>query len=640
MSRMPWQSAFAAMLLVFLLFGATARAAPEHADVRVLIDISGSMRQNDPDNLRRPALRMLAGLLQPGTRAGVWTFARWVNNLVPVAEVDAAWKQRTQSLSDQIGSPGQFTNMEEVLDRASADWQGEPTSHARHLVLLTDGMVDVSKVEADNAASRTRILDSLLPRLQAAGVKVHTIALSERADHALMKRLAGDTGGWYQQVASADELQRVFLRMFETVGKPDAVPLQDNRFVVDGSVKEATVLVFSKPGAPPVVLLSPDGEEFNDSDLPAGVAWFRDQGYDLITIDTPRKGEWGLRADVDPDNRVMIVTDLKLRASEVPAHLAVGEQARIEAYLTNRGERVSRQAFLRLLEVRAEASGPGAAGALPLNDRGEQDDEQAGDGRYTLAYGESQAADEKQLLIAVDSPTFMREKRFRIAVHEPLEARVEAAADGPVLTVKVESAVMQPGATVEAWQQSEAGDRLPLLLSETASGTWQAPLQDARAASFARVSGTSRLGNLIERSVGPVMPPGVSPPAPAQPQAAVEPEPQAAAQAVDEPPAEVEVQTEAAAPPAEPEPVAEPEQTEEDQGGWLMPALMFGGFNLLLVMGGGVWWWLHRRSKQRGADDLDLTIDDATDQVVPGEPSDQAADSEADAPQAGKEHAA
>lgn len=258
--------------------------------MRILIDISGSMRQNDPDNLRRPALRMLAGLLQPDTRAGVWTFAKWVNNLVPVAEVDAAWKTRIQSLSKKINSPGQFTNIEEVLLKASADWEGAAEGEARHLILLTDGMVDVSKQADENAQSRARIIDEILPRLQSAKVRVHTIALSERADHELMKRLAGETGGWYQQVAQAEELQRAFLRMFETVGTPDALPLEDNRFTVDASISEATVLLFSKADAPPPVLFSPSGEEFTDSDLTAGVAWYRDQGYDLITIASPAKG--------------------------------------------------------------------------------------------------------------------------------------------------------------------------------------------------------------------------------------------------------------------------------------------------------------------------------------------------------------
>ena len=34
-----------------------------HPDVRVVIDVSGSMKQNDPNDLRIPALNLLIGLL-------------------------------------------------------------------------------------------------------------------------------------------------------------------------------------------------------------------------------------------------------------------------------------------------------------------------------------------------------------------------------------------------------------------------------------------------------------------------------------------------------------------------------------------------------------------------------------------------
>ena len=575
------------LLLAFAGIGASQASTPEKKDVRVLIDISGSMRQNDPENLRRPALRMLAGLLQPGTQAGVWTFARWVNNLVPVAEVDAAWKKRTQALSKQIASPGQFTNIEEVLDKASADWEGEPTTHARHLVLLTDGMVDISKQAAENARSRSRILDTLLPRLQAAGVRVHTIALSERADHDLMQRLAAETGGWYQQVAKAEELQRVFLRMFEKVGSPDTVPLEDNRFVVDGSVNEVTVVLFSKPDSPPAVLLSPSGESYKDSDLPAGIAWSRDQGYDMITIASPQKGEWVLQADVDPDNRVMIVTDLKLQTSEVPTHIAAGEQTRVEASLSNRGKLVARQAFLRLVDVRAEASGAGDARSLPLNDLGEAGDEKAGDGRYAMRFGEQQAGQEVELVVAVDSPTFMREKRFRLVVHEPVAVAVAESPDGPVLRADVQPAVMQPGAIVTAWQEDTGGKRVPLQLVQPEPGQWTVPLKDLVSSSYVNVSGTTRLGNLIEHTVGPLMLSGVELPPP-----------------VAEAPPVIEPVPEPVAPVAEA--VAEvPAEPEVEEGGWLIPAIIFGVLNLTLLIGAGVWFFLMNR---RGAesDELDL----------------------------------
>lgn len=74
----PSRSRFLTLLTLFLLLFSLNVPAKQKsgADIRVLIDVSGSMRQNDPQNLRRPALRMLVGLVQPGTHAGVWTFGR------------------------------------------------------------------------------------------------------------------------------------------------------------------------------------------------------------------------------------------------------------------------------------------------------------------------------------------------------------------------------------------------------------------------------------------------------------------------------------------------------------------------------------------------------------------------------------
>ena len=63
LSMQRWRAIPWSLVVVLLsLHMAPLRAdTPDYADVRVLIDISGSMRQNDPQNLRRPALRMLAG---------------------------------------------------------------------------------------------------------------------------------------------------------------------------------------------------------------------------------------------------------------------------------------------------------------------------------------------------------------------------------------------------------------------------------------------------------------------------------------------------------------------------------------------------------------------------------------------------
>ena len=166
------------------------------ADIRVLIDVSGSMKITDSHNLRVPALRLLAELLPIGSTAGVWMFDQGVTPLVPLRTVDAKWKTLARANATKIHSQGLFTNIEAALVAASRDWPMGVTGHDRHIVLLTDGKVDVSKDASASQASRARVLGELLGQLKAKGVRVHTIALSKDVDAALLTDLAAGTDGW------------------------------------------------------------------------------------------------------------------------------------------------------------------------------------------------------------------------------------------------------------------------------------------------------------------------------------------------------------------------------------------------------------------------------------------------------------
>ena len=192
------QSLAAMVVLVFIgqtAFSSTAWAAEPIPDVRVLIDISGSMKHNDPQNLRAPALRLLTGLLPKGTRAGVWTYGQYVNMLVPLGDVDDAWKKQADQAAATINSFGLFTNIEDAMQRATRDWREADDHSQRSLIMLTDGLVDVSKDPAVDAASRERIINKILPRLRDAKVKINAIALSSEADHTLLQQLASATDG-------------------------------------------------------------------------------------------------------------------------------------------------------------------------------------------------------------------------------------------------------------------------------------------------------------------------------------------------------------------------------------------------------------------------------------------------------------
>ncbi|MBK1710093.1 hypothetical protein CKO17_13560 [Marichromatium gracile] len=338
------------LLLCLLLLPATPFAAPE--DVRLLIDVSGSMRQNDPKNLRVPALRLVNSLLPAGARAGVWTFAEGTEVLAAPGVVDDDWRRRTTANLRQVHSRGLFTDIEAALKAATADWDGPPGEGARHVILLTDGLVDVAKDDTRDVASRRRILSEQLDRLRELGVKVHAVALSDNVDTELLEALTERTGGWLESASSAEQLQRVFLHMLEQSAAPTTVPIEGNHFEIDAQVSEFTLLVFRAPGGE-TRLVSPDGQTLSATAHGPMVQWRGEPGYDLVTIERPAPGRWTLDGGLDPDNRVAVVTDLGIDAAPVPAALHSGDTLRLEAWITDHGAPVARTDFLKLLSAKA-----------------------------------------------------------------------------------------------------------------------------------------------------------------------------------------------------------------------------------------------------------------------------------------------
>jgi len=92
-----------------------AQDAAAKPDTRVLIDVSGSMKKTDPNNLRVPAVKLLINLAKDGSRFGVWNFGQQVNNLVPPATVSADWKKTASRAADRIHSRGLFTHIGAAL---------------------------------------------------------------------------------------------------------------------------------------------------------------------------------------------------------------------------------------------------------------------------------------------------------------------------------------------------------------------------------------------------------------------------------------------------------------------------------------------------------------------------------------------
>lgn len=310
----------------------------EPSDVRVIVDVSGSMRHNDPDQLSGSALELLVALLPSGVHGGVWTFGERVDNPLPVSPIDADWREQALALKPALVDYQLFTDIEAaVRDAASQGDDGQ-----RHLVLLTDGMIDLPAVGQNKAArdeaSRQALLEELTPRLADSGTVIHAIAFSPDADLALVESLAQRSGGLAALAETPEDLLRAFLDIFDRIFPGDQVPLEAGRFIVDPQVESFSALLFHDPDAPPLALIAPDGRRFSRDDHPGEVRWQSEPRFDLITVPEPESGEWRVEGDIGDDSRVSVASSLSLRTGELPATLYLGFELPIEAWLEAEGE--------------------------------------------------------------------------------------------------------------------------------------------------------------------------------------------------------------------------------------------------------------------------------------------------------------
>lgn len=493
-------------VLFILLWGAPMLAAEQTtSDLRLLIDVSGSMKKNDPQNLRVPAVRLLVGMLPEDTYSGIWTFGHRVSSMLTVSQVNKQWRRKARSAADKIHSRELYTDIEQALRKATRDWsEPDPRVH-RNIILLTDGLVDISKDQVKNEASRRRIVEQLLPHIAASGAKIHTIALSSNSDHDLMERLSAATGGWFEQVDDANRLDRLFLRLFEQSTTPNTLPLNGNRFTVDGSISDMTVLAFRYPVDESLSLVTPKGDRFSVRDYPANVRWNRETNYDLVTVENPLPGEWRLDAPEDPDNRVTVVTNLRLEVDPIPAHFAVASAPTLRARLLYDAASANRPDFLDWVQftLRDTAQRSGEETTIAFWDGGEPPDTNAGDGTHSAQFEDELTPGLHELVVIADGGSFSREYRQMVRVYaHAVDAQIVPEGSEPSntqsyrLDVKVEPALLQTE-NLQLQGFLESADRVGIPLTQIDHNKWRLALPEALSGNIVEleVEGLGRGGN-------------------------------------------------------------------------------------------------------------------------------------------------
>lgn len=399
-------------------YGAQTKGAQAKPDMRVLIDISGSMKKNDPQNLRVPAAKLLLNLAKDESRFGMWSFGQYVNNLVPVAPVSPQWKEQAVGKLEAINSAGLFTNIGLALEKAAMGQTTPDDQWERTIVLLSDGMVDISKDPAVNATERTRILDEVIPRLKQAGFRIHSVALSEGADQEFLKSVALRTGGSFSLARNADELLSIFIETSDKVNLPEQVPIEGDSFTIDDSIQEFTALIFRKSSIRETELISPEGIHYSLSQGSRNVSWFADKQYDLITVYNPTPGTWKVVADLDPANRVTVVSDLNVTMQGLPENVLEGERLTMTMSLDEYGRVITNPNFLELMDITfRQETGAGETFEGKLSDGPDGEKVVPEDGVFSARLGRTITEGEHTFTVLVDGKTFKRKKSLRMTVH-------------------------------------------------------------------------------------------------------------------------------------------------------------------------------------------------------------------------------
>lgn len=381
---------------------------PGAVDVRIIVDISGSMKQNDPQNLRRPALRLLARLLPDGATSGVWTFGQYVNMLVPHREVNDAWRDMAIAQSDAINSVAMRTNLGAAIETASDGYFTGGVLSNTHFIVLTDGMVDISRNPSANKAEANRILDTLVPPLKQQGARFHAVALSAEADTEFLRKLASESNGSFHVAENADDLSRAFLDAFNAAVPQEQTPIDDDGFMVDAGVSEYTALIFwgdnETSANRTLALKAPGLDAATLQQHPDNIRWAREPGYDLITVTGPVAGRWSLDGQLGEGSRVSVVSDLRMIVSPIPGTFTVEEPLAIRVGLFDGDEPITNADFLSVLTVNLTlANEDGRGGTKVLSEQGPP-----ADGVYRYNIAELPTAGQYQVVVEARSSTFAR----------------------------------------------------------------------------------------------------------------------------------------------------------------------------------------------------------------------------------------
>ncbi|EWH12106.1 hypothetical protein DS2_00240 [Catenovulum agarivorans DS-2] len=215
------------------------------------------------------------------------------------------------------------------------------------------------------------------------------------------------------------------------------IKLIDNRFRIDAHTKEIVMVLFRAKGSPPVILIRPDGSKiYAPMITPEQGQWFDDANFDMIRLKDPMVGPWQAVGKIESGSKIMVLSDVKLKAEPLPEILFAGETIKLTAHLLNGGEPIDYADFSDVVKLDVTFTstnnsnfdnfGADAEKIATFKDDGQGFDERRKDGTFTGEFKLNITPGEWQPSLFIDLALFNRELLLDPIIVEPVPFELSA----------------------------------------------------------------------------------------------------------------------------------------------------------------------------------------------------------------------
>lgn len=280
-------------------------------NVVIVLDASGSMRSTDPRGFRYEAINQFTSLLaeQGNVLGGVVFHNDVAAEQVPTLISDQAGKDAVTAMLESIPSNGGWTNTGAGLNRAveMIKENGNPELPSV-IVFLSDGNTEMSTADATQAS-----LDLKAEAIQEAreqGIAIYSVCLNANrsADVSEMQQIADATGGVFQEVVKAEDLQDVFNAFYNLIYGTSTITLVDEVFPDSGQlettfevpglgVEEVNIIIYGNTTKKS--LLRPDGTESTVTSVDSDT-------FSMLKLTDVIPGTWTLVTEGVPGDSIKI----------------------------------------------------------------------------------------------------------------------------------------------------------------------------------------------------------------------------------------------------------------------------------------------------------------------------------------------